>query len=50
MLVLTILFLFVPLFVVTFFSFNSAKGMQWEHASLIWYKTLIFDSPPVARL
>ena len=45
MLVLTILFLFVPLFVVTFFSFNSAKGMQWEHASLIWYKTLIFDSP-----
>jgi len=45
MLGLTILFLFVPLFVVTFFSFNSAKGMQWEHASLIWYKTLIFDSP-----
>ncbi|NLZ76657.1 MAG: ABC transporter permease [Spirochaetales bacterium] len=45
MLILTILFLFVPLFVVTFFSFNSAKGMQWEHASLIWYKTLIFDSP-----
>ena len=45
MLGLTILFLFIPLFVVTFFSFNSAKGMQWEHASLIWYKTLIFDSP-----
>ncbi len=45
MLGLTILFLFSPLFVVTFFSFNSAKGMQWEHASLIWYKTLIFDSP-----
>ena len=45
MLCLTILFLFIPLFVVTFFSFNSAKGMQWEHASLIWYKTLIFDSP-----
>lgn len=45
MLVLTILFLFIPLFVVTFFSFNSAKGMQWEQASLIWYKTLIFNSP-----
>ena len=45
MLVFAILFLFIPLFVVTFFSFNSAKGMQWERASLIWYKTLIFNSP-----
>lgn len=45
MLVLAILFLFIPLFVVTFFSFNSAKGMQWERASLVWYKTLIFNSP-----
>jgi ABC-type spermidine/putrescine transport system permease subunit II len=42
---LTIIFLFIPLFVVTFFSLNSAKGMQWESASLIWYKKLIFDSP-----
>ncbi|MGI6433447.1 MAG: ABC transporter permease [Sphaerochaetaceae bacterium] len=42
---LTVIFLFIPLFVVTFFSFNSAKGMQWQSASLIWYKRLIFDSP-----
>ncbi|MDD2395364.1 MAG: ABC transporter permease [Sphaerochaeta sp.] len=45
MLALVVVFLFIPLFVVVFFSFNSAKGMQWDHASLIWYKTLIFNSP-----
>ena len=45
MLYLTIIFLFVPLFVVVFFSFNSSKAMQWSHASLIWYKKLIFESP-----
>lgn len=45
MLALVIVFLFIPLFVVVFFSFNNAKGMQWDHASLVWYKTLIFDSP-----
>lgn len=45
MLTLVIIFLFIPLFVVVFFSFNSTKGMQWEQASLVWYKTLIFDSP-----
>ena len=44
-LLFTIIFLFIPLFVVTFFSLNSSKGMQWEGASLIWYKKLIFDSP-----
>ncbi|NBK24781.1 MAG: spermidine/putrescine ABC transporter permease PotC, partial [Spirochaetia bacterium] len=45
MLALVIVFLFIPLFVVVFFSFNSAKGMQWDHASLIWYQRLIFESP-----
>lgn len=45
MLALVVVFLFIPLFVVVFFSFNSAKGMQWDHASLIWYKILIFNSP-----
>ncbi len=44
-LIFTVIFLCIPLFVVTFFSLNSAKGMQWEGASLIWYKKLIFDSP-----
>lgn len=41
----SIVFLFIPLFIVTIFSLNSARGMQWESASLIWYKRLIFDSP-----
>jgi spermidine/putrescine transport system permease protein len=45
MLSLVVVFLFIPLFVVVFFSFNSAKGMQWDHASLVWYEKLIFDSP-----
>ena len=45
MLYLTIIFLFVPLFVVVFFSFNNSKGMEWSHASLIWYKKLVFESP-----
>ncbi|HZJ87636.1 MAG TPA: ABC transporter permease [Sphaerochaeta sp.] len=44
-LVLTIIFLFIPLFIVTLFSLNSSRGMQWESASLIWYHRLIFDSP-----
>ena len=37
MLVITIIFLFIPLFIVTFFSLNSAKGGVGS-ASLIWYK------------
>jgi len=45
MLALVIVFLFIPLFVVVFFSFNSTKGMEWNHASLVWYEKLIFDSP-----
>lgn len=45
MLALVIVFLFIPLFVVVFFSFNNSKGMQWDHASLIWYQRLIFESP-----
>lgn len=45
MLALVIVFLFIPLFVVVFFSFNNAKGMEWDHASLVWYEKLIFESP-----
>lgn len=44
-LALTIVFLFIPLFVVVTFSFNSTKAMEWDHASLVWYEQLIFDSP-----
>ena len=45
MLGIVIIFLFIPLFVVVAYSFNSTKGMEWDHASLIWYEKLIFDSP-----
>lgn len=45
MLCLVIIFLFIPLFVVVLFSFNSEKGMEWKGASLVWYEKLIFDSP-----
>jgi spermidine/putrescine transport system permease protein len=45
MLGIVIVFLFIPLFVVVTYSFNSTKGMEWDHASLIWYEKLIFDSP-----
>ncbi len=43
--VLVVAFLFLPLFVVVLYSFNSAKGMSWDHASLVWYEKLIFSSP-----
>lgn len=43
--VLVVAFLFLPLFVVVLYSFNSAKGMSWDHASLVWYEKLIFNSP-----
>ncbi len=48
-LALTIVFLFIPLVIVTLFSLNSSRGMQWEVASLIWYYRLIFDSPSLWR-
>ncbi|WP_320130308.1 ABC transporter permease [uncultured Sphaerochaeta sp.] len=44
-LTLIIIFLFIPLFVVVTYSFNSTKGMEWDHASLVWYEKLIFESP-----
>ncbi len=43
--VLVVVFLFLPLFVVVLYSFNSSKGMTWDHASLVWYEKLIFSSP-----
>ncbi len=45
MMVLVICFLFLPLFVVILYSFNSSKGMTWEGASLVWYEKLLFESP-----
>jgi spermidine/putrescine transport system permease protein len=46
-LVLTLLFLFIPLFVIIIYSFNESKGAQFTRPSLIWYKKLLFDSKPL---
>lgn len=43
-LVLTYIFLFLPLLVIIFYSFNESKGSQFTGFSLIWYKKLLFDS------
>ena len=46
-LVLTLLFLFVPLFVIIAYSFNSSKDTSFTGFSMIWYKKLFFDSTPL---
>jgi len=43
-LAVTILFLFLPLFYIIFFSFNESKGSEFTKFSLIWYKKLFCDS------
>ncbi len=40
----TIIFLFLPLFVLVLYSFNSSKGMNWTGFSLVWYEELFFNS------
>lgn len=49
MLVLVILFLFVPLFVVVTYSFNSTRGMRWTAFSFTWYVQLFLDSSELWR-
>lgn len=39
-----LVFLFMPLFVVVFYSFNSVKSMTWESFSLRWYVELFTSS------
>lgn len=39
-----LVFLFLPLFVVVFYSFNSVKSMVWEGFSLRWYIELFTNS------
>ncbi len=39
-----LVFLFMPLFVVVFYSFNSVKSMTWEGFSLRWYVELFTSS------
>ena len=43
-LVFAILFLFIPLFVIIFFSFNESKDTTFTGFSFIWYKELFFKS------
>lgn len=45
MLVITLIFLFLPLLVIIFYSFNANKGSDFTGFSMIWYKKLFFDSP-----
>jgi spermidine/putrescine transport system permease protein len=44
MFVLTIIFLFLPLFVLVLYSFNSSKGMNWTGFSFVWYEQLFLHS------
>lgn len=41
---LTILFLFIPLFIIIVYSFNESKGSEFTDFSLIWYKKLFTES------
>ncbi|MGN0730212.1 ABC transporter permease [Treponema sp.] len=44
---LSLMFLFLPLFVIVFFSFNSSKDASFSGFSLIWYQKLLFSSKPL---
>jgi spermidine/putrescine transport system permease protein len=46
-LTLTILFLFIPLFVIIIYSFNESKSSEFTRPSLIWYRKLLFESTPL---
>ena len=41
---LTIIFLFLPLFVIIVYSFNESKGAEFTKPSLTWYKELFLNS------
>ncbi|MBO4639104.1 MAG: ABC transporter permease [Treponema sp.] len=41
---ITLLFLFVPLFVIIIYSFNDSKGAEFTEFSMRWYKELFFNS------
>jgi spermidine/putrescine transport system permease protein len=40
----TMVFLFLPLFVLILYSFNASRGMNWTGLSLVWYEQLFFHS------
>ncbi|MDR0708252.1 MAG: ABC transporter permease [Treponema sp.] len=45
----TIMFLFLPLFVLILYSFNASKGMNWSGFSFVWYEQLFFHSRDLWR-
>jgi spermidine/putrescine transport system permease protein len=45
----TIIFLFMPLFVLVLYSFNESKSGSWTGFSLRWYIKLFSDSPDLWR-
>ena len=49
MLCLSLLFLFIPLFIIIFFSFNASKDTTFTGFSFKWYEQLIFESGPLWR-
>ena len=46
-LALSLLFLFIPLFVITFYSFNASKDTTFTGFSFVWYEKLLFQSKPL---
>jgi spermidine/putrescine transport system permease protein len=44
-----IVFLFLPLFVLILYSFNSSKGMNWTGFSFVWYEELFLHSDDLWR-
>lgn len=47
--VCTLIFLFLPLFVLVLYSFNSSKGMDWTGFSFVWYEQLFVNSSNLWR-
>jgi spermidine/putrescine transport system permease protein len=47
--IFTIVFLFLPLFVLFLYSFNGSKGMKWTSFSFIWYEQLFLHSRDLWR-
>jgi spermidine/putrescine transport system permease protein len=45
----TIIFLFLPLFVLVLYSFNGSKGMNWTGFSFRWYEQLFLHSRDLWR-
>jgi spermidine/putrescine transport system permease protein len=47
--ILTMVFLFMPLFVLVLYSFNASKSMAWAGFSFVWYEQLFFHSSRLWR-